>query len=163
MNQMITEQYHREIFSAHQYFAMSSYFLTRDLDGFANFFRIQAQEELDHAQRQFDYVHEVDGRITIGAVAAPENHFASLLEVFEKALEHERYITRCIHDIIKEALAASDYATHQFFQWFVKEQVEEEALMRTLIAKLNMIGDNTSALYLLNEELKQRQKEAAAD
>jgi ferritin len=160
MAQLINDQYHREIFSAHQYLAMCSYFLDHDLDGFANFFRVQAEEEFMHASKQFDYLHEVGGRITYGAVGAPRNEFGSILEVFEAALEHERFITRHIHEIVKASLEQSDFATHQFMQWFVREQVEEEANMRTLIAKLRMISDNQSALYLLNEELKQRRAEA---
>jgi ferritin len=157
MESLISEQYHREVFSAHQYYAMCSYFLDRDLDGFANFFSVQATEELDHAQRQFDFLHEVDGKITLGAIDAPENEFSSILEVFEKALGHEQYITKHIHLIVKAALEESDFATYEFFQWFVREQVEEEASMRTLIAKLRMIEDDKSALYLMNEELMQRQ------
>lgn len=156
MSTLINEQYHKEVFSAQQYLAMSSYFLDQDLDGFANFFRIQADEEIMHAMKQFDYLHEVDGKITHQALPAPENEFSSILEVFEKGLGHEQYITKSIFQIVKAALDESDFATHQFFQWFVAEQVEEEALMRSMIAKLKLIGDNKSALYLMNEELMQR-------
>ena len=115
MQKLINEQYHREIFSANQYFAMSSYFLDMDLDGFANFFRIQAEEEMAHGMKQFDYLHEVDGRINIGGIDGPENEFSSILEVFEKALGHEQYITKCIHQIVKASLDEGDFATHQFF------------------------------------------------
>ncbi len=156
MQGLLNAQYHRELFSANQYLAMSSYFLAEDLDGFANFFRIQAEEEMDHAMRQYDYVHEVDGKITHGALDAPNNEFSSYLEVFEKALAHEQYITKNIFDIVKASLDESDYATHQFFQWFVAEQVEEESLFRSLIAKLKLAEGNNSALYLLNEELMNR-------
>jgi ferritin len=157
MQTLINDQYHRELFSAHQYFATSSYFLDLDLDGFANFFRIQAEEEMDHALKQFDFLHEVDGKITHQGIDAPSNDFGSILEAFEKAMEHERFITKNIHAIVKAALEEGDFATHQFFQWFVKEQVEEEALMRTLIAKLKLAEGNKSTLYLLNEELLHRQ------
>ncbi|RMG61313.1 MAG: ferritin [Bacteroidetes bacterium] len=156
MNQLINDQYHREMFSAHQYFAMSSYFLDKDLDGFANFFRVQAEEEIMHGLKQFDYVHEVDGKITSGPLEAPENEFESVLDVFEKALGHERYITQNINAIVKAALEEGDFATHNFFQWFIEEQVEEESLMRSLIAKLKLIDGNTSALYMMNEELMAR-------
>lgn len=156
MQAMINEQYHREVFSANQYLAMSSYFLDRDLDGFANFFRIQAEEETLHAMKQYDYLHEVDGKINMGAIEAPENTFHSILTVFEKALGHERYITQSINKIVKAAMDEGDFATYEFFQWFIREQVEEEALMRSYIAKLKMIEDDKSALYLMNEELLQR-------
>ncbi|MCB0837458.1 MAG: ferritin [Bacteroidetes bacterium] len=160
MEEMIVTQYHKELFSAYQYFAMCSYFLDLELDGFANFFRVQAEEELMHAMKQFDYLHEVDGKMTIGSIEAPENEFNSILEVFQKTLEHEQYITKSIHQIVKAALDEADFATHEFFQWFVKEQVEEESTMRNLIGKLKLIDGNTSALYLLNEELLRRQPEA---
>jgi len=160
MAKLINDQYHREVFSVYQYLAMSSYFLERDLDGFANFFRVQAEEETLHAMKQFDYLHEVDGKIEHQAIGAPENGFGSLIEVFEKGLEHERYITKHIHLIVKAALEENDFPTYDFFQWFVREQVEEESLMRNMIAKLKMISDNKSALYLMNEELLQRQAEA---
>ena len=115
-----------------------------------------------HAMKQFDYLHEVDGKMTIGSIEAPENEFNSILEVFQKTLEHEQYITKSIHQIVKAALDEADFATHEFFQWFVKEQVEEESTMRNLIGKLKLIDGNTSALYLLNEELLRRQPEADA-
>ena len=156
MEKMINDQYHKELFSANQYFAMCSYFLEMELDGFAHFFRVQAEEEMMHAAKQFDYLHEVDGKITMGTIDAPENNFSTILEVFEKTLSHEQYITKSIHQIVKAALEEGDFATHQFFQWFVAEQVEEESIMRTMIGKLKLIDDNKSALYLLNEELLKR-------
>ncbi len=162
MQELINEQYHREVFSAHMYLSICSYYLDRDLDGFANFFRVQAEEEQMHAMKQFDYLHQVDGKISYQAIDAPPNAFESIMDTFEKTLEHERYITKHIFAIVKAALEEGDFATHNFFQWFVQEQVEEEDLMRTLIAKINLIGDNKSALYLLNEELMQRQLEAGA-
>ncbi|MEL6588707.1 MAG: ferritin [Bacteroidota bacterium] len=159
MQQLINDQYHREVFSVYQYLAISSYFLDSDLDGFANFFRIQAEEESQHAMKQFDYLHEVDGKINHQAIGAADNSFDSILDAFEKALGHEQYITKHIHEIVKAALAENDFPTYDFFQWFVREQVEEESLMRTMIAKLKMIADDKSALYMMNEELLQRKAE----
>jgi ferritin len=161
MQKMINDQYHKEVFSANQYLAMSSYFLDRDLDGFANFFRLQAEEETMHAMKQFDFLHEVDGKITSGSIDGPENDFDSILDVFHKAMDHEQYITRSIHQIVKAAMEEGDFATYEFFQWFVREQVEEESLMRTYIAKLKMIEGDKSALYMMNEELLQRTPEEA--
>lgn len=160
MQALLNAQYHRELHSAMQYFAMSSWFLQEDLDGFANFFRVQAEEEMDHAMRQFDYIHEIDGKVTHEGIGAVENDFKDLQSVFHAALEQEKDVTKHIHEIVRAALDESDFATHNFFQWFVQEQVEEEATMRTIIAKLKLIDGNTSALYLMNEELNQRQAEA---
>lgn len=160
MQSLLNAQYHRELHSALQYFAMSSWFLQEDLDGFANFFRVQAEEEMEHAMKQFDYIHEVDGKVAHEGIGAVENNFKDLKAVFEAALAQERDVTKHIHEIVRAALDESDFATHNFFQWFVQEQVEEEATMRTIIAKLKLIDGNTSALYLMNEELNQRQPEA---
>ena len=159
IQEMINEQFHKELYSAHLYLAMSSYFLTQDLDGFAHFFRLQADEETMHAMKQFDYLHEVDGQITIGTIQAPQTTFDSIVQVFELALEHEKLVTRSINSIVKAALDCSDFATHGFLQWFVQEQIEEESTLRSIIAKIKLADGNKSTLYLLNEELLQRQPE----
>lgn len=156
MEQMLNDQYNKEVYSAQLYQSMASYFLDRDLDGFANYFKIQAKEELMHADKQFDYVHEVDGKITLQAIEAPPAAFDSIMDCFEKTLEHEKYVTRSIYSLVEQALDEKDFATHTFLQWFVTEQVEEEATVKNIIKKLEMIGDNSSALYLLNDELLKR-------
>lgn len=163
IQELLNEQFHKELFSANLYLAMSSYFLDQDLDGFANFFRIQADEEMLHAKKQFDYVHEVDGKISIGALAAPQTEFESTLQAFEIAQEHEQLVTRSINIIVRASLEANDFATHNFMQWFVAEQVEEEALMRSIIAKLKLAEGNKSTMYLLNEELLLRKLEPTAE
>lgn len=162
MEQMLNDQYNKEVYSANLYLSMSSYFLDRDLDGFANYFLIQSKEELMHGEKQFNYVHEVDGKITMQAIAAPPAEFDSIMDCFVKTLEHEKYVTRSIYDLVEQALAEKDFATHTFLQWFVTEQVEEEATVKNLIKKLEMIGDNSSALFLLNDELLRRTLDAPA-
>lgn len=159
MQQMLNEQFHREMLAANQYLAISSYFEGRDLDGFSHFFRLQAQEEMSHAMKQFDYLHRVDGRIIMQQVPQPQTEFGSDMEALEFALNHERKVTKDINRIMKVASEEEDFATQTFMQWFVNEQVEEEDLLRTINKKLAMVGDNTSALYLLNEELRQRKPE----
>ncbi len=161
MQHMLNEQYHKELFSANLYMAMCSYFLDRDLDGFANYFKVQAQEELMHADKQFVYMHEVDGKITMQAIEAPPCDFDSIIDCFEKTLAHEKEVTQSIYSLVKQALEEGDFASHTFLQWFVTEQVEEEASVKTLLKKLEMIGDNSSALYLLNDELSKRVLAAA--
>jgi ferritin len=156
MDKLINDQFNKELFSANLYLSMSSYFLSRDLDGFANFFRIQAKEEQMHAMKQFDYLHQVDSTIKMTSIAAPQIDFKSIIQVFELSLEHEKSVTASIYNIVEQALKDRDYATHAFFQWFITEQVEEESSIKTLIKKIEMIGDNSSALYLLNDELSKR-------
>ena len=163
MEAMLNEQYNKEIYSSHLYLSMCSYFLDNDLSGFANFFQIQAKEEQMHAQKQFNYIHDVDGRIRFQTVAAPPFEFGSIKEAFDMTLAHEKEVTRSIYSLVDQALADRDYATHTFLQWFITEQVEEEASIKTLVKKLEMIGDNSSALYLLNDELGRRTFNEAED
>lgn len=157
---MLNEQFHREMFSAMQYLAICSYFEDMNLDGFANFFRIQAQEEMDHAMKQFDYVHRIDGTITMTSLPKPKTEFGSLVEVFEFTLKAEQGITENINQLMMKAVQLGDFATQTFLQFFVQEQVEEEELVRNILQKLKMIGDSGSALYMVNEELKARKPEA---
>lgn len=163
METLLNEQFHREMFSAMQYLAVTSYFEDENLDGFANFFRIQAQEEMSHAMKQFDYLHTVGGKITMQSIQEPRTEFSNSVEVFEFALAQEMGVTESINRLMKSAVEFNDFATQTFLQWFVQEQVEEEDLVRTILHKVKMIGDNSSALFLLNEELKARQPEPSAD
>lgn len=156
IEKLLNEQLNKEIFSANMYLAVCSYFKNEELDGFANFFRVQSKEELAHADKFFDFIHDVGGVVDMLPVEAPKLKIKSLVHAFEVTLQHEEYVTKSINTIIKAALAESDYATHAFLQWFVTEQVEEEALFNNLLKKLKMVGDNSSALYLLNNELRQR-------
>jgi ferritin len=162
MEKLLNEQFHREMFSAMQYLAVCSYFEDKNLDGFANFFRIQAQEEMVHAMKQFDYLHRIDGKITMAALPKPQTDFGTLVEVFEFTLKAEQNVTENINLLMKKAVELGDFATQSFLQWFVTEQVEEEDLVRHILQKLRMIGDSGTALYMLNEELKNRKAEPAA-
>lgn len=163
MEKLINDQFNKELYSVNLYLSMSSYFTARDLDGFAHFFRVQAMEEQMHAMKQFDYIHQVDGVITMQEVAAPQTKFNSIKEVFELSLAHEKSVTQSIYNIVDQSLKDKDFATHAFFQWFITEQVEEEATVKTLIKKIEMIGDNSSALYLFNDELSKRSANVAGE
>lgn len=162
METLLNEQFHREMFSAMQYLAVCSYFEDKNLDGFANFFRIQAQEEMAHAMKQFDYLHRIDGKITMQSLPKPQTDFGTLVEVFEFTLKAEQNVTENINLLMKKAVELGDFATQSFLQWFVTEQVEEEDLVRHILQKLRMIGDSGTALYMLNEELKNRKAEPVA-
>lgn len=163
METLLNEQFHREMAAAMQYLALTAYFEDQNLDGFAHFFRLQAQEEMAHAMKQFDYVHTVDGKITMQALPQPKVDFSSNEEVLEFALENERNVTQDINKLMKASVEMGDFGTQTFLQWFVTEQIEEEEVVRTLLHKLRMVGDNSSALYLLNEELKSRKPEGSPD
>ncbi|MEM0998339.1 MAG: ferritin [Bacteroidota bacterium] len=159
MQTLLNEQIHREMGAAMQYLAVTSWFEDKNLDGFANFFRVQAREEMSHAMKQFDYLHMVGGKVTMKAIPAPRNSFQNNVEVFEFALAQETGVTDNINNLMKSAVDLGDFATQTFLQYFVKEQVEEEDLVRTILQKVIMIGENSSALFLLNEELKNRRDE----
>jgi len=163
METLLNEQFHREMAAAMQYLAISSYFEDQDLDGFAHFFRLQAQEEMSHAMKQFDYLHTVDGKITMQNIPQPEVNFANHYEAVEFALKNEQQVTQDINTLMKATVELNDFGTQTFLQWFVTEQIEEEEVVRTILNKLRMVGDNSSALYLLNEELKKRQPEGPQD
>ena len=155
IEEMLNEQFNREMYSAHLYLSICSYFETQDLEGFAHFFRLQAQEELGHAMKQFDYVHRVDGRIEMKEIPAPQSEFASIMDAFQVTLEHEREITHHINHLAKTSLEVGDLATYTFLQWFIQEQVEEEENVRNIIGKLKLAGNNTSTLYLAQRRTEQ--------
>ncbi len=152
----LNEQVKFEIFSENLYLAMAAYCADQDLDGFANFFKVQAEEEKFHAMKIFDYIIERDGRARISAIDEPQNDFASILDAFQKAYEHEQFVTKRINTLMDLAIEERDHATVSFLKWFVDEQVEEESLFRGLIAKLERIGENSAALHMLDAELAQR-------
>jgi len=156
MLEILNRQFNMELYSVNLYLSMSSYCKSLDLDGFANFYRVQAQEENFHAMKQFDYIHQVDGKVTVQTLEAPPAMFNTLLHVFEETIAHERKVSAAIHTLVHQALQENDYATHAFLQWFITEQVEEEDMVNSLVKKIKMIGDNESALYLLNEDLGKR-------
>ena len=156
IGQLINEQISKEQYAAQYYLSMSAWFSARDLDGIANYFRVQSKEELMHADKMFDFLNDVGGEIVIGEIPQPPHEFTSATEVFEKALEHEKIVTKSIFNILKNANEEGDFATVSFLQWFVNEQVEEEASASQLVTKIKMVSDNPSALYLFDQELAQR-------
>lgn len=159
MEKLINEQINHELHSMNLYLQMASYFLDQELNGFANFFRVQSDEEHAHAMRQFDYLHDVGGKLHLAAIESVQMEFNSVLHVFEITAKHEQEVTAAINRLVEQALEEKDYATHTFFQWFVTEQVEEEALMCNILSKVKRIGDNSSALYMLDEEMGRRKQQ----
>jgi ferritin len=152
----LNEQIKFEIFSANLYLAMSAYCADEDLDGFANFFRVQAEEENFHAMKFFDYIIERGERVTIKAIDEPENKYSSVLDAFKKAYAHEQFVTKRIYKLMDLATGEREHATISFLKWFVDEQVEEESTFNTIIKKLERMEENKSALYMLDTELAQR-------
>jgi ferritin len=149
---VLNEQVNAEFYSANMYLAMSSYFNTLNLKGFANWMYIQYQEEVEHALKFFKYIDDRGEHALIGGMDAPETDFNSPLEVFEKALAHEKKVTAMIHNIYEVAMEVNDYPTKSFIKWFIDEQVEEESSGQEMVDNLKMIGDDKSALLILDRE-----------
>lgn len=152
----LNDQFNYELLSAHYYLAMASYCSEQDLDGFANFFKAQADEERFHAMKFYDYVIEVDGRILISDISNPQNNYESMVDVFKTALEHEKSVTKKVYNLMDMAKEEGEHATQNFLNWFVGEQVEEEAGMKAIIKRLERLGNDNHGLFMLDKELGAR-------
>ncbi|MCI9171745.1 ferritin [uncultured Duncaniella sp.] len=152
----INEQINAEMYSAYLYLSMAQYFEAEGLAGFANWFKIQFQEEQAHATIFMNYINQRGGRVLLKAIEAVPTEWESPMAAFVNTLEHEKKVTALINNLYTMALEEQDYATRDRLTWFVNEQVEEEDNCRTLIDKLRMIGDNGMGLYMLNTELAAR-------
>ncbi|NQU20090.1 MAG: ferritin [Candidatus Nealsonbacteria bacterium] len=152
----LNEQINAELYSSYLYLSMSAWFEAKSLAGMAAWMRIQAQEELLHAMKFFDFIIERSDRVALTQIEAPQTEWTSPLEAFENALEHEEKVTGLINGLVDLSLAESDHATNTFLQWFVTEQVEEEAAAQTVVDKLKLVGDNPVALFMIDGELGQR-------
>lgn len=150
------EQIKLELYSANIYLAMAGYLFDQNLDGFAKFFMVQAEEERQHALKFFNFINDKDGRIEIRAMDKPQNEYESVHAVFKTAHEHEQFVTRRIHLLMDIAVEEKNYSAMTFLQWFIEEQVEEEATMNSIVKKLEMIKDNISALLTLDNQLGNR-------
>jgi ferritin len=153
MQDAMNEQIKNELYSAYIYLSMSAYFEDTNLPGFAHWMRVQAQEEQGHAMKFFHFINERGGRVVLQAIDQPPIEFESPLNVFERTLEHEQKVTGLIHQLYALAVQEQDYASQVFLQWFVAEQVEEEASATQIVETLKMIGDKRHALLMLDREL----------
>ena len=145
-----------EIYSSHLYYSMSAYFESLSLGGFARWMRIQALEELSHVQKFFDYVHERGGRLHMQAVDAPPVEWESPLACFKAVYDHEVEVSTLINGLMDLAIAKSDHATVNFLQWFIGEQVEEEASADEVVQKLRLVENTQGGIFLLDQELAKR-------
>jgi ferritin len=149
-------QIKNELESAYLYLAMSSYCNAQNFFGFGKWLRMQAQEELGHGMKLFDYVHHRGSQATLQAVEEPKADFKNLLELFKIVLEHEQKVTGLIHKLYEMALTENDYASQIELQWFVTEQVEEEQTATTIVEQLKLVGDNKAALMMMDKEMAGR-------
>ena len=149
-------QIKEEMYSSYLYLSMSSFFETMNLDGMAAWMKAQAQEELMHAMKFYDFILERGGTVKLMNIDAPPNKWDAPLDMFEAAYEHEKYISGKINKLVDLALTEGDHAANVFLQWFVTEQVEEEASVLTIVEKFKLIGDKKVGTFMMNSELGKR-------
>jgi ferritin len=157
MQDALNKQINEELASAYIYLSMAAYCESINLGGFAHWMQVQTNEEMEHAMKFYDFIHDRGGRVVLQAIAAPPVEFEGPTAVFEKALAHEQHITSCIHKLYALAVEENDYASLSLLQWFVDEQVEEEKNAGDILEMLKMIGEKGQALIMLDRQLAARE------
>ena len=150
------EQINKELYSEYLYLAMKTKFMEMNLNGFVNWFDVQVQEEHAHGMGMFDYLNERGGKIRLEAIAKPEFKGETILEIFEEVLKHEEFVTSSINHVADVAEEVKDRAALNLLNWYIKEQVEEEANVNGLLDTLRFIGEDKKAIYMLDKELAAR-------
>ena len=156
LQKQLNEQIVKEFFSAYLYLSIEAYFTSQNLNGFANWFRVQAQEERDHAMMMFAYVNKVGGRVYLGQIDAPKTEFSSIEDCLSLSLDHERFVTKSIYNIVDTAIEERDHKTNQFLQWFVNEQTEEESNSENNLKKFQLVGNDGRGILMMDAELAAR-------
>ena len=152
----LNNQINFEFYSSYIYLAMASYAESEDLAGFANFFRVQAQEEIFHAMKFYDYVNQMGGRVILEKIDQPKAEYKNILECFEDGFNHEKIVTSRIYNLTDIATEEKEPATISLLKWFIDEQVEEENNFNIIIRKLRRAESNPAVLYMLDDELSTR-------
>jgi len=150
----LNDQINAEYWSAYFYLSMAAYFENKNLPGFANWMKVQYQEEISHVLKFFDYVNERGGRVLLKPIDAVKTEWKDEIEVFEDTLKHEQQVTGLINNLVNIALEEKDHATHNMLQWYVSEQVEEESNVDEILQQLKMLEGNKHGLLMLDRELK---------
>ena len=153
---LLNDQINKELYSAYLYLEFSNYYYGEGLEGFGNWYKVQAQEERDHAMLFLQYLQNNGCKVTLEVIDKPDKVFSSFADPLHAGYEHEQYVTELIHTIYEAAHNAKDFRTMQFLDWFVKEQGEEETNAEALIKKFDLFGSDARALYMLDSELAAR-------
>ena len=156
VHQLLNQQINKEFYSAYLYLDFSNHFEHAGLEGFAHWYRVQAQEERDHAMLFYQYLQNENQKVTLETIAKPDKVAACYMDILKAGLEHEKYVTTLIHAIYAAAYDVKDFRTMQFLDWFVKEQAEEETTANDIITKMELFGSDPKSLYMLNQELAAR-------
>ncbi len=152
----LNKQFNAELFASYQYLAMSAYFESQNLNGFANWMKVQSQEEYSHGMKFYSYILQVNGKVEFLKIDPPKGGWKSVQDVFEDTFNHEQAVTKSIYELVDLAIAEKDHATNNYLQWFISEQVEEEATALKILDKIKLIGDSKNGLFLLDHEMRQR-------
>jgi ferritin len=152
----LNKQINEELYSSYAYLAMSAHFKSASLDGFAHWYRLQSEEEYGHAMKIFDYISDRDGKVSLMKVDPPKAAWKAPIEIFKETYNQEVAVSKSINSIVEISLAEKDYATNNFMQWFISEQVEEESTASKLLDRMKLIGDNKNGLLMLDKELGMR-------
>jgi len=153
---LINEQITHEFYASHLYLAMAAHFEQKNYEGFAQWFRLQSEEENAHAMKLFDFLVERGASIELGQIDKPPSEFGSPVGAFKAALDHEKKVTGLINNCYAAAVEAKDYPSQVMLQWFIEEQVEEEDVTGTAVDRLEMAGDNNAALMFLDNQYGER-------
>lgn len=156
IEKLLNEQINAELYSAYLYLSMSSYFKSVNLNGFANWMKVQYEEEQAHAMKLYEYVYDRGGVVELMTIEKPKAEWTGIIEVFEETLKHEQWVTSSINNITSAAIEEKDHATVAMLQWFVDEQVEEEATVDDLLSQLKLIEGKGAGLFMLDREAKDR-------
>ena len=156
LQEALNEQINKEFFAEYLYLSMSAYLESIEMEGFANYFNVQAQEEHFHAMKMFNFVHDKGGRVILKSLKEPKSDYTSVINVVEESLKHEKFTTKSINDLMDIAIKENDHSVRSFLQWYVDEQVEEESIISKLLAKLKLIKGEGFGLLQLDSQLGMR-------
>jgi len=156
MEKALNEQINKEMYSAYLYMSMSAKSTNIGLPGFANWFMVQYNEEMEHAMKIYDYVNNQGGKIKLMVIDEPPSDFKDPMDMFKRTLKHEQFVTKCINGLVDLSIKEKDHATQIFLQWFVTEQIEEEGNDNDIISKLELAGTKGNGLFMVDKELSTR-------
>ena len=158
MEDALNKQVNAELYSSYLYLAMAAHFEDKNMTGFANWMKMQSQEEYGHGMKIYDYINQVGGKVNLDVIEKPQGNWSEPVDAFKDALEHEKKVTKMINDLSDLAVEEKDHASNIFLHWFVTEQVEEVASVEEIVNKFELIGDNKGALFMFDRELGSRQQ-----
>jgi ferritin len=156
MEKALNEQINKEMYSAFLYMSMSAQSTNIGLPGFANWFMVQYNEEMEHAMKIYDYINNQGGKVKLMAIDEPLSDFKDPMDMFKRTLKHEQFVTKCINELVNLSIKEKDHATQIFLQWFVTEQIEEEGNDNDIISKLELAGTKGNGLFMVDKELSTR-------